>query len=1341
MTQALLEAWAQALAGNPPALELPTIVGRSSDQSHRATEQALALPPELSSRLVAAAEVASVPLSTVLLAGFATFLHRTGGQVDMVVGSAANGSVLPLRLDLAGEPSFTELLTRLKDALAAAGERAEVTLNEILERLGLASVDALFPVAFHAGGELPAPCAQLDLVLSFDLDGVSPDPSDASASPGGPASENAINGTLRYNADLFDEASVARMAGHIETLLAALVSEPDASLATLPFLTAAERQQILVDWNDKTHDFPTEATLHGLFVERAAAQPDAVAAVFRGRSLTYAELDARSNKVAHHLRTLGVGPEVMVGISVERSLEMVIGLLGLAKAGGAYLPMDPAYPKERLVYMIEDSKVGVLLTQRHLVSDLPDSGAQIVVLDDAALFDAQPTSPVADGSAQGGPGLADAQNLAYVIYTSGSTGAPKGVMLNHQGRVNNFLDFNRRFDVKAGDGLIALASLSFDMCAYDVFGTLAAGAKIVLPDPTGMQDPAHWTALMNETGVTTWHTAPAMLKMLVDYLEGRPELAPSSLRLVLLGGDWIPVNLPDRLRALVSDCQVISMGGATECSMDSTIFEVLEVDPAWNSIPYGEPMTNQLAYVLDPHLGPLPIGVPGELYLGGIGVGRGYFERPELTAERFLDNPFIEGAEQRMYRTGDLARWMPDGNLELIGRMDSQVKIRGFRIELGEIEARLREHPAVREGVVVTRDDGSGEKRLVAYVVQDPDWQGPDAEGPDAGSEQVEQWEAVYDHAYSAQAHADIEDPTFNIVSWDSSYTNGPMPPEQMVNWVEQTVERIQRHEPDRVLEIGCGMGLLLFRIAPHTSRYVGIDFSKVALDYVARHREPLGLAQVELARRWADDFTGIDDDSLDCVVLNSIILDFPSMDYLMDVIRGSVKAVAPGGTIFLGDVRGLPLLQSYQTSVQLFQADDDLPVDQLVGRVRRLLRHEEELVIDPAFWPWCASQIPELGRVSVQLKRGAFTNELNAYRYDVTMHVGDVATVPGAEPITLDWDADGCDLASLRARLTDERPELLCVKAIPNARVADDLAALDLLASPDCPATAGELRATLGHKSSAAAANPEDFWQLADELGYHGDVRFNADLASGRFDAVFCRAVDGDPGNAGSDGSDGSDGCAGNAGSSGSAGANDAPAVLFPDETGLAFDTSLSPRDFANNPMMGKLSRQLAPELRAALSARLPEYMVPTLVVALDEMPLSPNGKVDRKRLPEPDTSRPELEAAYEAPRSPVEEVVAGVWSEVLSFDRVGVDDTFLELGGHSLLAVLIQTRLNQIFPFGLTLAEIFEYPTVAELSRRVEERAADEGFDAAEVCELLQTIDDLSEEEVANLMDEPNE
>ena len=347
--------------------------------------------------------------------------------------------------------------------------------------------------------------------------------------------------------------------------------------------------------------FPEEACLHELIEQRAIEGPDTIAVVQGAQQVTYRELNASANQLARYLRDQGVDRETLVGICVDRSIEMAVSLLAIAKAGGAYLPMDPAYPAERLRYMLDDSRVSVLLTQQHLVDSIPESEAKIVLVDaaDAVFRRYEATTPTAGVTFD---------NLSYVIYTSGSTGKPKGVMLDHQGRVNNFLDFNRRFSIGCGDRIIALASLSFDMCAYDMFGTLAAGATIVMPQPEEMQEPRAWADRINNHMVSIWHTAPAMLQMLVDHLESHAEQAPRSLRLALLGGDWIPVTLPDRLRSLVDSAQVISMGGATECSMDSTIYEIHEVDPNWKSIPYGQPMKNQRSYVLDVEFDERPSG-------------------------------------------------------------------------------------------------------------------------------------------------------------------------------------------------------------------------------------------------------------------------------------------------------------------------------------------------------------------------------------------------------------------------------------------------------------------------------------------------------------------------------------------------------------------------------------------------------------------------------------------------------------------------------------------------------------------------------------------------------------
>ncbi|MFT5289279.1 MAG: amino acid adenylation domain-containing protein [Planctomycetota bacterium] len=1274
-----LGGWSECLASLPPALELPTSCARVADQPFSALRTRAAVPAEMAARLVALASEEGATNGELALAATVLLLMRTTRQADLVLGAFDGTDLRPLRLDLSGGPSFAELIKLVR---TAADEASESRLTEIAAHLNISATDILQAASGAAteGWNVAERVPGLDLVLVLESDG------------------NDLAWVLEANGELFDEALCTRMLGHLSTLLAGALAVPDSPVAMLPFLSGDERRLVLEEFNAKTVDFPLDATLHSLFETNVAAQADAIAARHRGETLTYGELEQRANQVARHLRDLGVENDTIVGISCDRSFEMVVGLVGIAKAGGAYLPMDPAYPKERIELMLNDSKVGVILTQRHLRDSMPATNAKLVLLDtDRTTLDALPNTP---------PDVTvEATNRAYVIYTSGSTGAPKGVVLNHRGRVNNFLDFNGRFDVGGGDCLIALASLSFDMCAYDVFGTLAAGATIVLPAQETMQSPADWAKLLNDEQVSIWHTAPALLKMLVDHLESNPEEAPTHLRLVLLGGDWIPVDLPDRLRALRPNVQVISMGGATECSMDSTIFEVLDVDPTWNSIPYGEPMRNQLAYVLDDQLEPLPIGVPGELYLAGIGVGDGYLGRPELTAERFLANPFgspVAGdTNPRMYRTGDLARWMPDGNLELLGRVDNQVKIRGYRIELGEIEARLRNHPAVKEGVVVARADSTGEKRLVAYVVQDPNWTGPDEEtgSEDAASEQVEQWQAVYDNAYAKNASADVEDPTFNIVSWDSSYTNTALPTEEMRLWVDQTIDRIERHSPGRTLEIGCGMGLLLFRLAPKASFYMGTDFSKVALDYVQTHADRLGLPQVKLDSRWADNFEGIDDDSLDAIVLNSIILDFPSMDYLMEVLRGSVKAIRPGGVLFVGDVRSLPMLRPYQSDVQLFQAADDLSAEGLRGRLARLLRQEEELVIDPQFFQWVAQAIPGIGRVQIQLKRGSFTNELNAFRYDVTLFVGEGATAPTSEARRLDWSELG-SLQSLEENLKAASDDYFVISEVTNARTLSGVNAAKTLSSVDAGTLASSVRDTVAAAVKLSAGiNPEDVWALAERIGWRCDIRWSASADEGRFDIALQRG-------------------------------GDEPTVLF--AAGHAVNPTARASDFANNPMAGKLSRQVGPALKKALVTELPEYMVPAVIVPLEAMPLSPNGKVDRKALPEPDTSRPDVEVPFAAPSTPLEEIVTEIWIDVLGLDRIGVDDPFLDLGGHSLSAVQIQAGLGEVFPFEIPLPEIFETKTVANLCLRITALGHQAGIDAEEIAHMLQEIDLLTDEEL---------
>ncbi|HEY0547675.1 MAG TPA: non-ribosomal peptide synthetase, partial [Pyrinomonadaceae bacterium] len=446
---------------------------------------------------------------------------------------------------------------------------------------------------------------------------------------------------------------------------------------------------------------------------QAQLRPEAVALSFAGAQVSYGELRERAERVGQALRQLGVGPEVLVGLSMERGVELVVGLLGILKAGGAYVPLDASYPEERLSYMLEDAAVRVLVVDAATRAKLSlASKLRVVTLDEVCeLCDEQ--QPHA-GTRQHDAG---SDNLAYVIYTSGSTGTPKGIAVTHRGVVNNIIDLNRQFAVSAGDRVLALSSPSFDMSVYETLGMLGTGGTVIIPEPERAKDVAYWAELIREHQVTIWNSAPALLKALVEYVTPRPELWPRSLRLALLGGDWIPVTLADQLRSLDCEIEFISLGGVTEASIHSMIYPVEATDPTWRSIPYGRPMRNQEAYVLDSSLQPVPVGVSGEIHYGGVGLARGYFNRPALTAERFIPHPFSRQPGARLYKTSDLARFHPDGQLELLGRMDFQVKIRGLRVELEEIAAVLRRFPSIREAVVMMREDQPGNQRLVAYLV------------------------------------------------------------------------------------------------------------------------------------------------------------------------------------------------------------------------------------------------------------------------------------------------------------------------------------------------------------------------------------------------------------------------------------------------------------------------------------------------------------------------------------------------------------------------------------------------------------------------------------------------
>ena len=706
--------WREQLAGAPPALELPTDRPRPAVQTYQGATRPVRLSGALSKALKDLCQREGVTPFMLLLAGFQALLHRHSGQEDLSVGTAIAGrsraelreligpffNLVVLRARLSGDLTFRELLGRVREMALGAYAHQETPFEKLVEVLRPQRSQRhlpLFQVLFVLQGEVGTP--QLPGLGSRLVElhtGVAPYELSLSLND----TAEGFTGSLEYNRDLFEATTVDRMVGHLRTLLEGIVAAPDRRLSELPLLTDSERRQVLTDWNQTRADFNREASVPGVFREQVRRTPDAVAVRYQDASLTYGELDLRSSQLAARLRAVGVGPDVRVGLCVERSLDMVVGLLGVLKAGGAYVPLDPSYPRERLALMLEDSGAPVLVTQRRLTDLLPHGGAVVCV--DAL----EESTGEARVDLQGG---ARPDNAAYVIYTSGSTGRPKGVVVQHRNVLNFFAAMDARLDVAAPGVWLAVTSISFDISVLELLWTLSRGFQVVVAG-TGVDGLAEQLVRHQ---VTHLQCTPSLARALM--LEPTARKALSTLRQWMVGGEALPPALAAELTRVVPS--VLNMYGPTETTVWSSTHRV---DASGGPVPIGRPIANTQLYILDALLEPVPVGVAGELYIGGEGVVRGYLGRPDLTAERFIPDPFSTKPGARLYRTGDVACWRADGTVEYLGRADFQVKVRGFRIELGEIEAVLGQHPSVAQAVVVAREDGGGDKWLVAYAVPRP---------------------------------------------------------------------------------------------------------------------------------------------------------------------------------------------------------------------------------------------------------------------------------------------------------------------------------------------------------------------------------------------------------------------------------------------------------------------------------------------------------------------------------------------------------------------------------------------------------------------------------------------
>ncbi|MDZ4343688.1 MAG: amino acid adenylation domain-containing protein [Candidatus Binatia bacterium] len=1183
--------WKKQLEGVSP-LQLPTDRPRPPVQTHRGAWQSLILPKELTEQLKSLSRKEGVTLYMTLLAAFQSLLNRYTGQTDIVVGTPIAGrtrlevekligffvNTLVLRADCSNDPTFRELLDRVKQKAVDAYAHQEVPFEKLVEELQ--------PERNIGGSPLFQVTFQLQNTprSSIDLPGLTLSPVEAASgtakfdlSLSMREEPDGLKATLEYNTDLFDDATITRMLGHLQVLLEGIAADPDQRISEVLLLTEAEKHQLLVEWNDTETDYPKDKCIHQLFETQVEKTPDAIALVFEDQQLTYRDLNNRANQLAHYLQKQGVGPEVLVGICVERSLEMIVGLLGILKSGGAYVPLDPAYPQERLAFMLEDTQAKVLLTQKRLTGGLTEdrhskrencdprmsslaAQAKVICLDG----DWDEVSKERQDNPRGN---AAADSLAYVIYTSGSTGKPKGVAVEHRQLINYLVSIIERLDLTTQRSFATVSTLAADLSNTVIFSSLCSGAALHVMSRDRIADADAMADYFSRHAIDCLKIVPSHLAALQSV--PRPErVLPRQL--LILGGEASDIEWVKRLATLAPGCRIVNHYGPTETTVGVMTYAV-NIDSLPNGLPQlplGRPIANTQIYILDQNFTPVPIGVAGELYVGGLGLARGYLNRPELTAEKFIHNPFSAEPGTRLYKTGDRARYLADGNIEFLGRIDNQIKLRGYRIEPGEIEAALKQHAEVREAVVLDRSGTDGGKQLAAYLVVTPD-RAPTVVGKPR--HRLPNGTAV------VQLNKNETDYIYREIFERQAYLR----------------HGITIKDGDCIFDVGANIGLFT------------VFANQIAKSPRTYSFEP-NPAVYEILKANAKLY-GTEVRFFNCG--------------LSDKAKSTTFTFFPGFSLLSG-----------------FYAD---------------------------------------AQAEKQVVKTFMINQQKAGVSDMTELVA---------------QAD----AILEERFTPQsfNAELRTVSSVIEQ---DNIECIDLL---KINVEKSELDVLLGID--------ERDWQKIQQIVLEVDVQENLPTITSLLERHgYEYVVEQDQLLAG---------------------------------TSLCYVYAIRPseeRRLIREQPTGTHVRALpvgdrplisAGEMRDFLATKLPEYMIPSSLVFLDALPLTFNGKVDRQGLLASGQDHANLQEKFEAPRTPVEELLTQIWSDVLKLDKIGIHDNFFELGGHSLLATQIVSRVRSGLSVELPLRDIFEAPTVYALAQRVqdhrEKRNITQGATIARVARELYRV-----------------
>lgn len=1260
--------WLNLYKDNVPVVDLPTDRPRQSPRTYNGKRIDYPLPNDLVSQLKLIGAKAGCSLVTTLLSAFEVFIYQKTNQKDVILGLPASGqsaselydlvghcvNLLPLKSVINPKQQFAAYLKKRRGEVLDAYDHQRLTFGELIKKLYIprdSSRITLVPIIFNID-------MGMDQSVSFNglkhkLISNPREYENFEVYLNATGSRDGIMLEWSYNKDLFDRETIEQFHQDYESLLKKIVANPEIVIADLRekrgirHLNIAEQQIII----------PPNSTLNELIYAAAKNYPNHIAVSFKNTSITYQELNEKANQLAHLLISKSIKAGDKIALSIDRSIEMIVALLAVIKTGSTYVPLDISYPIERINFIIENSGAKFLLVSKKNAEKYAEVADNVLFIEDMDREAAK--SPRGDLTVK-----TEKNSLVYILHTSGSTGNPKGVCMGQNALVNLLLWQEKHSIADSKTKTLQFSPLSFDVSFQEIFATLTKGGTLALITEELRFDPFKLLEFIHQQNVNRIFLPFVALQAITESAVASG-IYPGGVKEVMTAGEQLKIT-PQIIKFFseIPGAILYNQYGPTEAHVVTEL--KLSGDPEkWPNLPnIGKEIFNTRIFILDEQLGGLDEGEIGELCISGLCLAEGYLNLPEMTEEKFTKLP---GSEIKIYRTGDLARFLPDGNIEFLGRRDHQVKIRGYRIELGEIEAHLNKQEGIKQAVVNAQEDANGNKRLIAYLTSD---------SIELGKEGTiswhERWDSIYDSGVkSGKAKDDEASGEILDLLIGNQLSNADDYKEQANEWNVESTRRIKEIGAKNIVEIGCGGGQFITDLAPTAENYFATDYSEVAINYINEKikAQPEKWKNVTAVVAEANDFSKIADQSPDLILINSVIQYFPNVKYLFNVIEQAANTVKEG-CIFVGDVQSHSALKMHHASDQLLHSSDDLSISGFEERVTRRMTIEDELSIDPEFFYFVKTEIPQITHVEVQLRKGRYVNETTKYHYDVWLYINSPVIVKEPEEV-IDWQIFK-GFSELEDKLVQLPLKTIIVNNIPNQRVWNDYSLIHVLEELPSSGTVADIKAGLGKNISDLTFDPNVFWGLGNRLNFETYVRWTNNGSEGRFEVVFIPNDDSIK-----------TGCI-----------NPTAMVLSKSRIGDFEDTL--------NVLVNSSHHELITTWKNNLKKVLPEYMVPNEFVMLNKLPLTATGKIDRKALPVVSESAPaHNNHSFIAARTSAERLIGGIWSDVLNLKEISIDSDFFELGGHSLIAVKVMVAIEKETGRRLPLATLFENSTIEGLAK----------------------------------------